>query len=68
MSKTTAVVLPAANATSGRGRSFALTGSADRIAVTIFSTVGLFVTILFVLYLPLRFPDLGALIEHYNQF
>lgn len=47
MSTTTAVVLPAANATSGRGGIFALTGGADLIAVTIFSTVGLFVTILF---------------------
>jgi hypothetical protein len=40
----------------------------DLIVVGIFATVGLLLAILFAVYLPLRFPDLGALIEQYNQF
>ena len=68
MSKATVVALPTANAVSGRGKIFAFMSDPDLIAVTIFSAVGLLVTILFVAYLPLRFPNLGALIEQYNQF
>jgi hypothetical protein len=43
-------------------------GGRDLIAVASFSTVGLLLTILFEVYILLRFPDLGALIEQYNQF
>ena len=68
MSKTAVVALPAANAVSGRAKIFVLMSNPDLIAVTIFSAVGLLVTILFVAYLPARFPNLGALIEQYNQF
>jgi hypothetical protein len=46
----------------------AVIGNRNLIVVTIFSTVGLLLTILFTVYLRLRFPDLGALIEQYNQF
>ena len=68
MSKTTVVALPAANVMSRGGKISAFMSNPDLIFVTIFSTVGLFATILFVFYLPLRFPDLGALIEQYNRF
>ena len=43
-------------------------GGRDLVAVASFSTVGLLLAILFVVYIPLRFPDLGLLIEQYNQF
>ena len=57
--------MPGANAMSRREKS---TSNPDLIAVAIFATVGLLVTILLTVYLPLRFPHLGALIEQYNQF
>ena len=68
MSKTNAVVLPAANVTTRGDKIFAFIGNPDLIAVTIFSAVGLLATTLFVVFIPYRFPDLGALIEQYNQF
>ena len=68
MSKTTAVVLSGANAMSGRHNILAFRSNPDLIAVVTFATIGLLATILFLVYLPLRFPDLGALIEQYNQF
>jgi hypothetical protein len=43
-------------------------GDGDFIAVIIFSTAGLLLTILFACCVMLRFPDLGILIEQYNQF
>ena len=72
MSTTIAVASPAIavhSPTIGmRDKMLAVIGNRDLIAVTIFSTVGLLLTILFVVYLRLRFPDLGAMIEQYNQF
>ncbi len=68
MSHTATVVLPAANVMSEPGKLLAFTRKRDLIAVTISSTVGLLVTILWAFYLPHRFPDLGAVIEQYNQF
>jgi hypothetical protein len=46
----------------------AVVSNRDFIVVATFSTVGLLLTILFVVNLMLRFPDAGALIEQYNQF
>jgi hypothetical protein len=68
MSKTTAVVLPAANAMIGRAKILAFTRNPDPILVAIFAAVGLSATILFAYCVILRFPDLGALIEQYSQF
>jgi hypothetical protein len=68
MSKTTVVVLPAANVMNRGGKISAFMSNPDLIAVTIFSMVGLLATILFAVYLPHRFPDLGISIEQYNQF
>ena len=68
MSKTTAVALPAANAMSLRKGFSTFTRNPDLIAVATFTAVGFLVTILLVFYLPLRFPNLGALIEQYDQF
>jgi hypothetical protein len=42
----------------------AVVSNRDFIVASIFSTVGLLVAI----YLVLRFPNAGALIEQYNQF
>jgi hypothetical protein len=38
------------------------------IVVTIFSLAGLLLAILFTVYLPFRFPNLGALTVQYDQF
>jgi hypothetical protein len=46
----------------------AVISDGDFIAVTGFSTAGLLLTILFACCVMLRFPDLGILIEQYNQF
>lgn len=46
----------------------AVIGDGDFIAVTSFSTAGLLLAILFACCVMLRFPDLGILIEQYNQF
>jgi len=68
MSKTTADVLPATNAMTRRNKILAFKSNPDLVAVVTFATIGLLITILFLIYLPLRFPDLGALIEQYDQF
>jgi hypothetical protein len=36
--------------------------------VTIFSLAGLSLAVLFTVYLPFRFPNLGALTVQYDQF
>jgi hypothetical protein len=46
----------------------AIVSNRDFIVAAAFSTVGILLTILFVAYLMPRFPDVGALIEQYNQF
>jgi hypothetical protein len=46
----------------------AIIGDGNFVAVTGFSTAGLLLTILFTRCVMLRFPDLGILIEQYNQF
>ena len=64
MSTTTAVVSPAF----GIKDKIAAVINRDLIVVITFSTVGLLLAISLAVYLPLRFPDLGALIAQYNQF
>jgi hypothetical protein len=72
MPTTIAVASPAVAAVSpaiGIGdKILAVISNRDFVVVTIFSTAGLLLTILFAYRVILRFPDLGALIEQYNQF
>jgi hypothetical protein len=72
MSKTIAVASPAiavdSPAIGMRDKILAVISNRNLIAVTIFSTVGLLLAILLTIYLPFRFPSLGALIEQYSQF
>jgi hypothetical protein len=51
-----------------RDKILAVVGNRDLIVVSIFSTVGLLLSILFAAYIMIHFPNLGALIEQYNQF
>jgi len=60
-----AVVSPAVSI---RDKTLAAIGNRDFIVVSMFSTAGILLAILFTFYLPFRFPGLGALIEQYNQF
>jgi hypothetical protein len=51
-----------------RDNLLAIVCNRDLIAISIFSAAGLLLTILLSYYVITRFPDLGALIEQYNQF
>jgi hypothetical protein len=49
-------------------RVLAVISNRQLIVVTIFSLAGLSLAVLFTVYLPFRFPNLGALTVQYDQF
>ena len=68
MSKTTVVVLPIANVTPKGDKIFALEQSRSHRRHHFFRGRAFGDDFVYVLYLPHRFADLGALIEQFNQF